>query len=67
MPKKTPEPATSDYAYTGNHVGDLADGRTVEPGQIVTLDGPAIAEPHNASLIDAGTLLLVETDPPKED
>lgn len=66
MPSK-PKPAGKDYVFAGSHVGDLADGRTVQPGQIVTLDGRAIAHPHNARLIDAGTLLLVETDPPKED
>lgn len=59
--------AGTRYVFAGSHVGDLADGRTVEPGQIVTLDSSAIAAPHNASLIDAGTLLLVETDPTKED
>lgn len=56
------EPETYTYVYTGTHVGDVADGRTVEPGGQIVLDGPAIADPHNAALINAGTLLLVETD-----
>lgn len=66
MPKKV-KTAGKRYVFAGAHIGDLADGRTVEPGQIVTLDAAAAAAPHNASLINAGTLLLVETDPPKED
>ncbi len=66
MPR-TRKHAGDDYVYTGSHVGDLADGRTVEPGQTVTLDQAAVDHPHNAHLINAGTLLLVKTDPPKED
>jgi len=72
-PKETTEPTGTEtpvgpqYVCTSSHVEDLADGRTVEPGGIVTLDSSAAAEPHNAALIDAGTLLLVETEPQKED
>jgi hypothetical protein len=55
----------SKYRYVGRHIDDLADGRTVEPGQTVALDEAAVADPHNARLIDEG--LLVDTNPAKKE
>jgi len=47
------------YANVGK-LTDLADGRIVEPGQVVELSSDEAEESHNRSLIDAGRLVKVE-------
>ena len=65
MPRtRKPQPETSSYVYAGKHVGDLADGRILEPGGHYDLDGPAVADPHNTALINAG--LLFPADPQED-
>jgi len=50
----------TDFTFIGTHVTDLASGRTVEPGEQVTLSNDDQNEPHNAALIEDGQLVPVE-------
>ncbi len=49
------------YRNVGKHSEDVADGRTVAPGEYIDLSGD---HPHDKRKIDAGVLLAVP--PPKE-
>jgi len=53
----------TSFRFVGRHIDDLADGRTIEPGQFVDLTQAEIDDPHNAQRISEG--LLVEVDKPK--
>lgn len=44
------------FRFVGSHLDDLADGRTLEPHEIITLTVEEQADPHNKQRIDAGLL-----------
>lgn len=50
---------TTAYRYTGDHPGDLADGRLLEPGQTYNLDDSQVEAAHNAALIADGVLVAI--------
>lgn len=58
------KPTAGSYRYVGGHVGDLDDGRILEPGQIIKLDAGQLEHPHNSRLLEEG--LLLSTKPEKE-
>lgn len=45
-----------DFKVGGTHPVDLASGRLVEPGEVVTLSAADQKEQHNALLIKEGLL-----------
>lgn len=47
----------SDFLFVGTHVEDLASGRTLAPGEEVTLSGDELNDPHNKRLVDDGVLI----------
>lgn len=55
------------FRWDGVHLDDLADGRTLEPGQVYTLTASEQADPHNAQRIESGLLLelAAHTNPQK--
>lgn len=54
--------ATTKNAYksVSTHVEDLSDGRSVAPGDSITLTAEELKDPHNARLIDEGVFIVVE-------
>jgi hypothetical protein len=48
------------FKSVSSHVEDLANGRTVEPGGVVSLTGEEQDDPHNKRLIDEGVFIVVE-------
>lgn len=54
--------ATTKHAYksVSTHVEDLSDGRSVAPGDSVTLTAEELKDPHNARLVDEGVFIVVE-------
>jgi plastocyanin len=48
------------FKSVSSHVEDLSDGRTVAPGDSVTLTTEESKDPHNARLIDEGVFIAVE-------
>lgn len=53
------KPETTAYRYLGDHTGDLADGRLLEPGQTYNLDADQVEAAHNAALIADGVLVAI--------
>jgi hypothetical protein len=49
--------ATTRYRFVGQHVDDLHDGRTLEPGAFVNLTAAELEQPHNLRLIEEGHLV----------
>lgn len=49
-----------DFKHIGSHAEDLSDGRTVGPGQTVTLKADEQRDPHNKRLIEEGIFLRIE-------
>lgn len=49
-----------EYKWVGLHPQDLASGRMLAPGERVKLTDEEATDPHNAALIEDGTLLSVE-------
>lgn len=47
-----------------SHAEDLADGRTLAPGDVASAD---LAEPHNNALLEDGKLLALGDPPTKAD
>jgi hypothetical protein len=45
------------YRYVGTVADSLAHGQPVAPGEFVDLDDDQEHEPHNKSLLEAGTLI----------
>ena len=56
---------TEKYKFVGNHVSNLDSGQTLEVGQEVDLTSDEAGAPIAASMIDDGTLIVVEE--PKEE
>lgn len=57
--------AKTAMKYVGRTIADLADGRTLEPGQEIDMTEETLADPHNQRLVDDGLLIAVQTK--KED
>jgi hypothetical protein len=58
--------AGSTYKSASNHVEDLSDGRTLAPGEVVSLTKEELSDPHNKRLIDEGVLITAEQPKDKE-
>ena len=52
-----------EYKHLGEHADELANGRPVGPGEILSLTAEEEKDPHNESLIERG--ILVSTTPDK--
>lgn len=52
----------AEYKVNSRHVEDLANGRPVEPGQVVDLSSEDVEKPHNQRLIEEGVLLPVASE-----
>lgn len=52
---------TAKFKVSSRHPEDLADGRVVEPGQVVTRVDTG--DPHNQRLVDEGLLIEVKDKP----
>lgn len=50
----------TSFRFVGRHVDDLADGRSLEPGQFVELTQAELDDPHNQQRISEGLLIEVE-------
>lgn len=52
-----PAKGKTRYRFVGQHLDDLADGRTLEPGLFYDLTADEVADPHNAARITDGVLI----------
>lgn len=57
----------SDYVLTSRHSEPLANGRSVEPEERVTLTEEEAKEPRNKRLIERGLLKLVPEESDADD
>lgn len=48
---------TDRYKFIGTHVGDLHDGRILEPGGYYELTKEDLGESHNKRYVDEGQLI----------
>lgn len=52
----------SRFRSVSSHVEDLADGRTVPPGEFIELTDDELQDPHNLRLLQEGVLMRIEED-----
>ena len=50
----------TDHLFVGTHVEDLASGRTIAPGETITLSAEEAEDPHNKRLLDEELLIPVQ-------
>jgi len=56
------DPEVRQFKFIGQHLDDLADGRIIEPGQVVHLGPDEVNHQHNAQRISEGILIEVEKE-----
>lgn len=61
-PYEKPTPKLETVVCVASHPVDLADGRSLEPGEVA--DGIDVNDPHNAQLVESDAILVRQAKAP---